>query len=169
MSHRVPWWLVTCLLSSPVAAQTGDSLPPWVEVDVAARTVQLRLETGAGDSGAALINGHYRGEVQLVIPLHWTVRWSWRNADSVRSHSLVLMVEREKLPTEGGRPAFSNAMSRSVTAGLRPGQTDLTTFVAEEAGWYWLLCGVPDHALQGEWIGLRVDPGATMAAVRSKR
>jgi uncharacterized cupredoxin-like copper-binding protein len=70
------------------------------------------------------------------------------------------MVQREKIPLEGGRPALTNAMTRSVTEGLPPGQTDQTTFVAEEAGWYWLMCGVPGHGLEGEWIELRVDPDA---------
>jgi uncharacterized cupredoxin-like copper-binding protein len=66
------------------------------------------------------------------------------------------MVQREKFPLEGGSPAFSNAMTRMVTTGLSPGQTDQTTFQAEEAGWYWLLCGVPEHALAGEWMELQV-------------
>ena len=79
------------------------------------------------------------------------------------------MAEREKLPTEGGRPAFTNAMSRGLTAGLAVGQSDRTTFEAEEPGWFWLLCGVPGHAIAGEWIGLRVDPEARTASVKEKR
>jgi hypothetical protein len=78
------------------------------------------------------------------------------------------MAEREKLPTEGGRAAFTNAMTRMLTDGLRPGQGDRTTFTADEAGWYWMLCGVPGHALGGEYIGLRVDPEATTAGVKLK-
>ncbi len=69
------------------------------------------------------------------------------------------MVQREKIPLEGGRASFSNAMTRMVTEGLRPDQTDQSTFVAEEAGWYWMMCGVPGHAVEGEWLELRVDPG----------
>jgi hypothetical protein len=102
------------------------------------------------------------------VPLNWTVQWDWRNADSTTPHSLVVMVEREKLPTEGGRAAFTNAMSRSVTTGLPAGQGDRTTFTADEAGWYWLLCGVPSHALNGEYLGLRVDPDAKTASVKQK-
>jgi hypothetical protein len=75
------------------------------------------------------------------------------------------MVQREKIPLEGGRAAFSNAMTRSVLEGLRPGQGDQSTFVAEEAGWYWLLCGVPGHAIKGEWLELRVDPDVKLPTV----
>ena len=104
-----------------------------------------------------------------MVPLGWTVRWKWINGDSTAAHSLVVMAEREKLPTEGGRPVFDNAMSRGVVAGLGPGKTDETTFTADQAGWYWMLCGVPGHALEGEWIGLKVDSDAKSPSVVEKR
>ena len=78
------------------------------------------------------------------------------------------MAEREKLPAEGGQPAIDGALSRMVKVGLKSGQKDEATFVAEPGGWYWMLCGVPGHALKGEWIGLRVDPGAGMVSVKVK-
>ena len=151
-----------------VSKETVAAPPSWMTVDSAARTVRLALEATAGDSGTALINGLRGRAIQIVVPLKWTVQWTWRNADSSTAHSLVVMVEREKLPAEGGRPAFTNAMTRMVTAGLKVGQVDQTSFEAEEAGWYWMLCGVPGHALRGEWIGLRVDPGARSPAVNAK-
>jgi hypothetical protein len=135
--------------------------PEWIKSDSAARHVTLSLETAVPPgSTMASINGYRNGQARVVFPLGWTVTWNWRNADSSAAHSLVVMVQREKIPLEGGRPAFSNAMTRMVTQGLDSGQTDQSTFQAEEAGWYWLLCGVPSHALNGEWIELRVDPDA---------
>ena len=156
--------LFALLLSLGMSPPPIDSLPSWVQVDPAARTVTLDLAATPGDSGPTL-NGHHRGDVQLVVPLNWTVRWTWVNRDTAASHSLVVMVEREKLPLEGGHPSLENALSRAVTAGLRPGQKDLTTFVADQAGWYWILCGVPGHALAGEWIGLKVDRDGTEVGV----
>jgi len=159
------------LSATPLAAQSpGAPEPaPWVAADSAARTATITLEvTAPAGSPSALLNGFREGGVQIVVPLRWTVTWDWRSADSAGRHSLVVMAEREKLPTEGGRPAFTNAMSRSVTAGLAAGQSDRTTFEAEESGWYWLLCGVPGHAIAGEWIGLRVDAEATTAGVKEK-
>jgi hypothetical protein len=157
------------LATVPAArAQSGPPSPaPWVTVDSGARTVTIGLEvTAPPGAPSASLNGYREGEVQVVVPLRWTVTWEWRSADSTAGHSLVVMTEREKLPTEGGRPAFLNAVSRAVTAGLPAGQPDRTTFEAEEAGWFWMLCGVPAHALAGEWIGLRVDPEATTAGIR---
>jgi hypothetical protein len=155
----------------PTAAATGpapDTAAAWLVADDAARTVTVALQVTRAPDGAALINGRRAGQIQIVVPLNWTVQWDWRNADSAAPHSLVVMQEREKLPTEGGRPAFTNAMTRSVTAGLPAGQGDRTTFTAEEAGWYWLLCGVPSHAIAGEYLGLRVDPDAKTASLRAK-
>ncbi|MGH7514933.1 MAG: sulfocyanin-like copper-binding protein [Gemmatimonadales bacterium] len=150
---------------APVPA---DATPAWLVVDESAKTVTLALQVTRGADGSALINGHRNGELQVIVPLNWTVQWDWRNADSTSPHSLVVMAEREKLPTEGGRPAFTNAMTRLVTAGLPAGQGDRTTFTAEEAGWYWLLCGVSGHAIAGEYLGLRVDPEAKTGSVKTK-
>jgi hypothetical protein len=157
----------TSRTASPAApADTGA--PDWLVADPAGKTATIALQVTRAPDGGALINGHRKGELQIVVPLNWTVQWDWRNADSTTPHSLVVMVEREKLPTEGGRAAFTNAMSRSVTTGLPAGQGDRTTFTADEAGWYWLLCGVPSHALNGEYLGLRVDPDAKTASVKQK-
>ena len=159
------------------ARTAGDTLPAapsadstsWLVSDSTARTAELSIAvTRPPGAESALLNGYRRGEARIIIPVGWTVRWNWRNADSSSRHSLVVMAEREKVPVEGGRPAFSNAMTRMVIEGLPPGQTDETTFEAEEAGWYWLLCGVPGHALNGEWVELRIDPDSTTARVRVK-
>ena len=163
--------LLASLASAPaLSAQSQEPVAaPWVVADPAARTATLALEvTAPAEAPSALLNGYREGEAQVVVPLGWTVRWDWRSADSAARHSLVVMAEREKLPMEGGQPAFTNGMSRSLTMGLAAGETDSTTFVAEEQGWYWLLCGVPEHALAGEWIGLRIDPEAATAGVRIK-
>ena len=164
----------TAQTSPPAPAVTAPSAPasapapapPWLVSDADGRTVTIALQvTPAPDGGAALLNGYRNGELQIVVPLNWTVQWDWRNADSSAAHSLVVMAEREKLPTEGGRSAFTNAMTRSVTDGLAAGQGDRTTFTADQAGWYWMLDGVPGHAIKGEYVGLKVDPAATTASV----
>jgi uncharacterized lipoprotein YbaY len=152
--------------ATPTAPATD---PEWIAVDSANRTVTLTLEvTSRPDAPSALINGTRSGEAGIIVPVGWTAKWNWRNGDTKASHSLVVMVQREKVPLEGGRPAFSNAATRMVTEGLAPGQVDQTSFVAEEAGWYWLMCGLAGHALAGEWIELRVDPEAAVPSVKLK-
>jgi hypothetical protein len=161
---------LAALAAGATLSHHTDPLPEWVAVDSAARTVTLRLEAlPGGPDGIATLNGHHHGDVQLAVPLGWTVKWTWANRDSAQSHSLVVMVEREKLPAEGGQPSLENAMSRAVKTGLKPGQTDVTTFQADQAGWYWMLCGVPSHAIRGEWIGFKVDRTASVPALVPKK
>ena len=151
------------------AATAQASIPAWIVVDSAAHTVTIALEvTHPAGMPSALLNGLREGAAQVVVPLGWTVAWDWRNADSTAPHSLVVMQEREKLPIEGGRPVFTNAMTKSLTDGVAAGQTDHTTFEADQVGWYWLLCGVPSHGLQGEWLGLKVDADAKTPGVVMK-
>ena len=155
--------------TAAAAAPSDSSVPPWLVADDGARTVTLALLVTPAPAGSgAFINGGRAGDLQVVVPLGWTIQWDWRSADSTSPHSLVVMEEREKLPTEGGRAVFTNAMTRMVAAGLPAGQADRTTFTADQAGWFWLLCGVPGHALGGEYIGLRVDPEAKTPAVTRK-
>jgi hypothetical protein len=181
--------LAGCSSSRPVAAAPAGAPPEvdsgsavsvtdkspadpfaWLVADSAARTVTLDLEvTAPANAGSAVINGHRSGELRIIVPVGWTVRWNWRSSDVSAPHSLVVMVQREKIPLEGGRPSFSNAMTRMVTEGLRTGQTDQSTFTAEEAGWYWMMCGVPGHGVQGEWLELRVDPEARTARAELKK
>lgn len=147
-----------------LAAQTS-----WLSTDTAARAVSLRLDvTAPPGSPSALISGYREGGVQVVVPRGWTVAWQWESHDSTAPHSLVLMAEREKVPTEGGRAALDNALTRGVTTGLEAGSRDVTRFEADQVGWYWLLCGVPGHALKGEWIGLKIDPDATAPSLKEK-
>lgn len=152
------------------AAATPPDTASWLTSDTVSHTVMVRLVvTRPAGAPSALINGYRAGGVQLIVPLNWTVKWEWKSLDSTSTHSMVVMAEREKLPLEGGRPVFDNAMTRMVSAGLPAGQVDQTTFVADQAGWFWMLCGVPNHALAAEYIGLRVDPEAKTGGVRVKR
>jgi len=175
---RTTMMLIGCLAPAALVGQSpgsvapsrssADSLPSWISADPGARVISLELRTTNPGSGGAQLNGFDHGAMQVVVPLGWTVQWNWENADSAQPHSLVVMEEREKLPTEAGRPAFTNAMTRAASTGMRPGQRDVTTFEADQAGWYWLLCGVPGHALKGEWIGLKVDREASGPSVVRK-
>lgn len=153
-----------CLVAAPAAAQ---AVPSWITADTAAKTVALTLRADRTADGALALNGERDGALQIIVPRGWTIRWSWTNADTTR-RSLIVMQEREKLPEQAGRPAFTNAVTRSPVAGLPPGGTDVSTFEAEEAGWFWILGGVPGHAIAGDYIGLKVDAAAGGVSVKRK-
>lgn len=160
----------TSAAAPAAAASANTDSTGWLVIDSAGRSVTLDLRVAAAQGApSALINGYRSGEARILVPLGWTVKWNWRSTDSTTPHSLVVMVQREKIPLEGGRASLANAMTRMVTEGLPAGQVDQTTFTADEAGWYWMLCGVPSHALNGEWLELRVDPAATTASLQVKK
>jgi len=160
-------WLVLTAGAGALSAQTP--LPAWVHPDTAAKTVTLDLvAVRPAGAGAATLNGASRGDLQVVVPLGWTVKLEWRNDDST-AHSFVVQQEREKLPERAGEPAFQYAFSRTPVAGMGPGRTDHTQFVVDQAGWYWILCGVPGHAIGGEYISLKVDRDASVVSVVLKQ
>ncbi|MEO6067841.1 MAG: sulfocyanin-like copper-binding protein [Gemmatimonadota bacterium] len=160
---RLPFALLLSTLPALVAAQSAP-LPAWVRPDAASRSVTLELVAGRaiGAQGADL-SGVTRGGVQVVVPSGWIVKLDWRNDDST-THSFIVQQEREKLPERAGEPAFLYAYSRTPVAGMASGRTDHTQFVVDSPGWYWILCGVPGHAIGGEYISFRVDPAATLVS-----
>jgi len=157
--------LAACVVVSPLAAQ---AVPAWVTADTALKTVTLDLRAERSADGLHTLNGEREGSIQIIVPQRWTVRWTWCNADSLEKRSLIVMQEREKLPEQAGSPAFTNAVTRSPVAGLAFGMKDVSEFEADEGGWYWILGGVPTHAIGGEYIGLRVDPAAAGVSVKRK-
>ena len=149
-----------------VASAQEVPRPAWLAVDATAHTAALALEvTALPGAASARINGFREGGVLVLVPLGWTVKWNWVSRDSVSRHSLIIGPEREKLPERAQDPGFPNAMTRNALTGLTAGLEDATTFEADQAGWFWLYCGVPDHALRGEWISLRVSAQAKEPAV----
>jgi Sulfocyanin (SoxE) domain len=157
------------VFSVPSLAAQDAALPTWIHPDSAGKAVLLELAvTRPADAASAQLSAEHDGSIQVIVPRGWTVRWHWINQDSTASHSLVVVAEREKLPQQGGQAVFTNAMTRSVLLGLPAGRTDDTSFEAEEGGWFWVICGVPGHAIAGEWISLRIDPAATEVGVKRK-
>lgn len=143
-----------------IAAQAVER-PAWLAVDTATRTATIAVEvTAPSGSPSALLNGFREGGVQVIVPLGWTIRSNWVSNDSTAPHSLVVGPEREKLPERAQDPGFPNAMTRNALTGLGAGRRDATAFEADQTGWFWMYCGVPEHALRGEWIGLRVSAQA---------
>jgi len=154
--------LLLSLAGGPLLGQT--SLPPWIHPDTGAKVVTVDLVAARAPNAPATLSGVSHGDLEVVVPLGWTVKLEWRNDDSV-AHSFVVQQEREKLPERAGEPAFQYAYSRTPVAGMGPGRSDHTQFVVDQAGWFWILCGVPGHAIGGEYISLKIDRDATGVSV----
>ncbi len=147
------------------AASAQTPVPSWMIVDAAHKTLAVDLMAGWNpENGALNFNGHYQGNMTLVVPQGWTVKVSFTNHDGMLPHSLLVtkVYPQDAIPIEAGQPevAISKAYTGDPIAGLAPNEKDGFLFVARDPGDYWLLCGVPGHGVQGMYVGLKIDPNA---------
>ena len=134
--------------------------PKWVSWDGATKTVTFELVAGApGKSGPFNFNGYTAGAATLVIPAKSAVVMNFQNADG-NPHSAVIIGDKGPLPNMGHNAAIPRAYTRDLTPGIPQGGTDILRFTAPASGTFRIICGVPGHALSGQWIFLKIDPSA---------
>ncbi|MFQ5678232.1 MAG: sulfocyanin-like copper-binding protein [Gemmatimonadota bacterium] len=155
------------------AAQGGElSMPGWMEVDHAARTVSLRITAGETDlNNHWNFNGHANGDATVVVPEGYEVTINFHNADPVNPHSLAVDARTGDFPAmfDDATPVFAGAETpgaASMTDATQPEGDATITFTADTAGEYSLVCWVPAHAATGMWIGFAVS-GSGEAGVRT--
>lgn len=161
--------LIDCLgvwgvVARALAAQSGS--PPridstWLVTDVPTKTVQLQLIAGfSGLNGALNFNGFGDGGLTFTVPAGWHVVIHFMNHDGMLAHSGVVIADSVVPTTGASSPAFSQAVTLKAQEGLITTERDDMKFVADKAGSYLIVCGVPGHAAAGMWIRFRVEAGA---------
>jgi sulfocyanin len=144
------------------APQNGQS-PSWMTVDAGSQTVEFKIVAAQTNANSSLnFNGYAKGDMTLVVPVGWHVKIDFSNNDSSVPHSLVVMAVQKSLPIEVNekQAAFDGASTNSPVSGIVAGKTLNFEFTANKAGKYWLICGVPGHAVQGMWDYLEVSSSA---------
>jgi len=147
-----------------LAAQSGS--PPridstWLVTDVSTKTVQFQLIAGfSGLNGALNFNGFGDGGLTVTVPAGWHVVIHFMNHDGMLAHSGVVIADSVVPTTGASSPAFSQAVTLRVQEGLTSTERDDMKFVADKAGSYLIICGVPGHAAAGMWIRFKVEAGA---------
>ena len=161
--------LTSCLgvlgvLARALVAQSGS--PPridstWLVTDVPTQTVQFQLIAGfSGLNGALNFNGFGDGGLTFTVPAGWHVVIHFINHDGMLPHSAVVIPDGP-VPTIGATPSvFSQAVTLRLQEGLTSTERDDMKFVADKAGSYLIVCGVPGHAAAGMWIRFKVEAGA---------
>jgi len=158
------------VLARPLAAQS-DSPPridtTWLATDVPSKTVQFQLIAGfSGLNGALNFNGFGDGGLTLTVPAGWEVVIHFLNHDGMLPHSAVVIPDGP-VPVTAGLPAFSQAVTFRLQEGLTWTEHDDMKFVADTAGSYLIICGVPGHAVAGMWIHFVVDAGVEHPTLRA--
>ena len=152
------------VLARALVAQSGS--PPridstWLVTNVPTKSVQFQLIAGfSGLNGALNFNGFGDGGLTFTVPAGWHVVIHFNNHDGMLAHSAIVIAD-SVVPIVGATsPAFSQAVTLRVQEGLSATERDDMKFVADKAGSYLLICGVPGHAAAGMWIRFKVEAGA---------
>ena len=149
--------------------------PTWVTTK--GKVVDLTLVAAWNNANAGFnFDGGAHGQMTVTVPLGFKVVATFKN-DSTTPHDVLVIPYMAALPSHSVAPAFTGA--RSAFGGGRPGAggapaggrppasrgPSTFSFVANKAGTYMLICGVPGHALAGMWDKFVVSSTATVASV----
>lgn len=134
--------------------------------------VDLELYGGyGGANGAWNFDGYYDGNATIVVPLGWEVRVTYQTLDANVPHSAGIVEPVEPIPADGSgvTVAFPGAVTPSFITGISSTRDPVQfRFSPDEAGRYWVLCGVPGHARGGMWIWLEVSAEAAAPDFREE-
>lgn len=153
--------------AAPAAAPSGGtggamSMPDWMTVDQAAKTVTLKIVAGQTDANNHWnFNGHHSGDATITVPAGSKVTIQFSNNDPAMAHSIGVSTVTSNFPAmfDNPQPAFAGAISANPTDAAKatqPGKSETVSFTADKAGDYTLLCFIPAHALSGMWVHFKV-------------
>ncbi len=150
------------------AAAGPAKAPSWVTTTGA--VVHLTLISGWNNANAGFnFNGAAHGRMVVTVPLGDKVIIAYTNAVSM-PHDVDIIRYQTPLPGRGVPPAFPGATTfKQGTPLPGKGVRQTATFVANKAGRYMIICGVPGHAAGGMWDTFVVSPTATVATVTFKK
>ncbi|UCG76501.1 MAG: cupredoxin domain-containing protein [Gemmatimonadota bacterium] len=143
-------------------AAASLSMPEWMSVDEAAKTVTLDIIAGKDDSNNRWnFNGYSRGNGTVVVPVGYNVVINFRNDDPNIAHSIGVDARTGNFPAtfQDPQPVFAGAISPNPTSmqeATQPGDSATISFTADQAGDYSLVCYIPAHAATGMWIHFAV-------------
>ena len=141
-----------------VAVSTGPvRVNEFLAYDSRSKTVSLQLIAGYnGLNGSLNYNGATNGTHGILVPLGWRIHVTVTNRDSDLQHSAIVVRELLPPPVEPTEPAFTGAALSQLSEGLHEDETSSLDFLADRAGHYMIVCGVPGHAQAGMWLKLSV-------------
>lgn len=150
--------------SGPEIPSGELSMPDWYSVDHDAQTVTLDIVAGSDASNNYWnYNGAINGEWAITVPAGYTVTINFSNEDPNMAHSLGISSELTNFAVPPATdPVFEGAISSnpgSMIDSTMPGESEVITFVADEAGNYSLVCYIPGHTAVGMWLYFTVAEG----------
>ena len=131
----------------------------------ASHTAEITITGNKTSSGGFAFNGYQRGGMTVTVPAGWEIVVHFENADAT-SHSLAVLASgAHSQVSPSSTPAFAAATTGSFSSGLAKGGQQTFSFEASKPGTYEFVCGVPGHAVSGQWDALIVSPTAATPSV----
>jgi sulfocyanin len=154
------WAFVVLALVAAGAMALGTPL-----LHAASHTADVTIIANKTAGGGFAFNGYQRGGMTITVPVGWQVVVHFENTDTVTHSLAVLASGAHTQVAPPSSPAFSGATTPSFSAGLPKGPEQTFTFEASKAGTYEFVCGVPGHAISGQWDALVVSATAQAPSV----
>ena len=144
----------------------GDSI--WVTNAPKNRAAVLTVKAGSPSTNDGFnFNGVTDGQKGFVVPQGWRVVINFRNMGETFHTAIVVSAPKDgkfKDQYPLADAAFPGAGKRILVHGEGTGEFDaVLDFVASKPGEYLILCGRLNHALNGQYVRLVVDPNASFA------
>lgn len=162
----------TTAVAAPAAVKypPGDSI--WVTNAPKNRAAVLNVKAGSPTTNDGYnFNGVTDGDKGFVVPQGWRVVINFRNMGDTFHTAIVVAAPKDgKLKDQYPLTdaAFPGAGKRVLVHGEGSGEFDASLdFVASKPGEYLILCGRLNHALNGQYVRLIVDPNAKYAEWKS--
>lgn len=133
--------------------------PDWFRVD--GTNVEMDIVAGQTSKGNYWnYNGAQYGEMTITVPVGSQVTINFQNNDPNMAHSIGISPGFTTAPAVvDPSPVFEGAISAnptSMTEATMPGESEVVTFTASEAGEYSMVCYIAGHAVSGMWIHFNV-------------
>ncbi len=148
-------------------AVSGASAASYVSSDAATKTATIVVDAGQGTAGGGLnFNGEVKAAKSFTVPAGWNVVMKFKNMGSFAHSAVVIKGSTPPASVTEKDAAFAGAHTSMVMQGLPMNAASNAKFKASTAGTYLIVCGVPGHALGGQYLGLKVVAGAKAATYK---
>jgi hypothetical protein len=157
-------------------AQAGEPfVPSWIRNDPATKTVTMEIVADWNQVARFAksnvrtdiidFNGYYSGNITLMVPTGWSVQIEFINGSSNFRHSLMVtrVYAQSEMPVKLEQKDAIWGAYTDPPEGIYPKEKAQLSFVAQQAGSYFLACARQTHLMDGHWIGFEVRDGLEQA------
>jgi uncharacterized cupredoxin-like copper-binding protein len=155
------------LLIALALGVSSASAASYVTNTPATKTATIVIDAGMGTAGGGLnFNGEVKAAKSFTVPAGWNVVMQFKNMGSLPHSAIVVKGSTPPASVMESSAAFPGAYTKMVMQGLATGAAQNVKFKASTTGTYLIVCGVPGHALGGQYLGLKVVAGAKAASYK---